>query len=189
MRLLSSPEGIDVETSEDLFAGMGALEFKQPSIDENGNVLCKTAAGEEFAVLPINVNPDDTSRSPARCVSPLKQGDPIWIAAAAGEQTVSSESVQSGGVEVRNENSLAINFTDDGANSLEELTNYLLGYPLGVFVDGVLVAAPRITRPITNGVPVISGFDANTARLLAAKLNSGPLPVPLAPVRGPSPTT
>jgi preprotein translocase subunit SecD len=43
------------------------------------------------------------------------------------------------------------------------------------------VAAPRIQRDsVTDGNALISGFQPENARILAAILNSGPLPLPLA---------
>jgi len=77
-----------------------------------------------------------------------------------------------------NETALAVRFTPEGSDLLELITGALAGYHLGIFVDGELVAAPRIQRAITDGTPVISGFPSQSP-ILAAVLNTAPLPVPL----------
>ena len=179
--------GIERETAVRLLTARGALEFRRPSILNNGLVACKTLDGQDFAVPKQQVNPDSASGQAARCFSADRLGTPQWLPAtvstASGEKTLSAESVQPNGWELREDPSptLAVRFTDDGALLFEQLTSALTGYDLGVFIDGALVAAPRIQRTIKEGRAVISGFDATTARILAAQLNSGPLPVALSP--------
>ena len=181
-------KGIERETAIELFGGRALLEFKQPVLTREGVVSCLTAEGERFGVLPENVNPDDASRSPARCISRDKTGEPEWELArpSGGGDVLTADSVQANGWSVR-EDALVATFTPEAAATLEALTGELAGYPLGIFIDGELVAAPRISRTIDNGEAIISGFGAETARLRAAQLNSGPLPVNLVLVSGASP--
>jgi preprotein translocase subunit SecD len=84
---------------------------------------------------------------------------------------------------------LVARFTPAGAATLEALTEEIAGYPLGIFLDDKLIAAPRVNRAITNGEAFVAGIDTKTARLLAAQLNAGPLPVKLALVSSASPAT
>jgi preprotein translocase subunit SecD len=174
-------KGIERETAIELFGARALLEFKQPVLTQEGVVSCLTAEGERFGVLPENVNPDDASRSPARCSSRDKSGDPEWELArpSAGGEGLTADSVQANGWSVR-EDALVATFTPQAAATLGALTGELTGYPLGIFIDGDLVAAPRISRTIDNGEAIISGFGAEMARLRAAQLNSPPLPVNLA---------
>jgi preprotein translocase subunit SecD len=175
-------EGIDQLTATQLFGTRAALEFKQPVLTVEGIVSCLDSKGERFGVPPQAVNPDDASRSPARCFSTDKIGDPEWEpAVSANGNQLTVESVQAGGWEQRDD-ALFGKFTPAGATTLEEVTRELTGYPLGLFVDGELIAAPRINRAITNGEAFISGFGADQARLRAAQLNSGPLALELSPV-------
>ena len=173
-------KGVDEATAGELFSRRGLLEFRQPRVVGQGFVICRGADGAEFGVPPQNVNPDDASRSPARCFSRDKIGDPVWDPAAAGDAQLTDESVAAGGWTLREDVPfLSVRFTSDGAPLLETITRNLVGYPLGIFLDGELIAAPRIQRPITEAEAVISGFDLGRARLFHAVLNSGPLALPL----------
>jgi preprotein translocase subunit SecD len=173
-------KGVDEATAGELFSRRGEIEFKQPQLTVEGVVVCRTAAGEQFGVLPENLNPDDASRSPARCFSRDKAGDPVWDPAASGDLPLTAASVAPDGWSLNEQPpSISVSFTPEGSTVLKGVTEKLVGYPLGIFVDGELIAAPRIQRPITEGRAVISGFDLARARILAAVLNSGPLALAL----------
>jgi preprotein translocase subunit SecD len=181
-------KGIDSSTATQLFSRGGVLEFKQPKITPEGIVTCRTLSGEEFGVIPENVNPDPPSGELARCFSRDKLGTPVWEPATVPEGDLTAESVEPEGWELREDPpSLAATFTEPGAKVLETVTDSLTGYPLGIFLDGELISAPRIQRAITNGAAVISGFDLEQARIYAAVLNSGPLALSLSATT-PAPT-
>src|SRR5439155_9589596 len=60
------------------------------------------------------------------------------------------------------------------------ITQKLLGAQLAVSLDQQVISAPTVQAPITDGRVVITGnFTEQSAKDLAAVLNSGPLPVPL----------
>ena len=185
-QLLLTLKGIKEGSALQLFTRPGVVEFKRPQISEEALVICKTLQGEQFGVPPSNVNPDDASGSLARCFSLDKLGEPVWVAIEVVAEDGSTsgftaEQVETGGWELRNDNTaILVRFTPDGAILFEKITGTLAGYPLGIFVDGTLVAAPRIQRAVTDGNALISGFQPENARILAAILNSGPLPLPLA---------
>lgn len=185
-QLLLTLKGIKEESAVQLFTRPGVVEFKRPQITEDALVVCNTPQGEQFGVPPSNVNPDDASGSLARCFSLDKLGEPVWVAieVVAEDGSMSgftAEQVETGGWELRNDNTaILVRFTPDGAILFEKITGTLAGYPLGIFVDDALVAAPRIQRAVTDGNALISGFQPENARILAAILNSGPLPLPLA---------
>jgi preprotein translocase subunit SecD len=181
-------KGVDEGTAGELFSRRGELEFKQPRLTVEGVVVCRTAAGEEFGVLPENLNPDDASRSPARCFSRDKVGDPVWDPAASGDVPLTAAGVVPDGWSLNEEPpSISVTFTPDGSALLKGITGQLVGYPLGIFLDGELIAAPRIQRTITEGQAAISGFGLARARIFAAILNSGPLALALT-VSAPAPT-
>jgi len=71
-------------------------------------------------------------------------------------------------------------FNSEGARKFGELTTELVGQPLGIFLDGNLISAPRVNSPITGGSGIIEGgFGADEAKTLAIQLKAGQLPVPL----------
>jgi preprotein translocase subunit SecD len=169
---------VDQATAVELFSRVAALEFKEPSLTAEGIVGCTTASGELFGVIPENVNPDPVSRSLARCISRDMIGDPIWEAASSGDTALTAASVAEQGWEPRADG-LVANFTSEGTTTLEALTRELVGYRLALFLDGVLIAAPRIERPITGGQVGITGIAGADSRIRAAQLNGGQLPVKL----------
>ncbi|MGV3523017.1 MAG: protein translocase subunit SecD [Candidatus Sericytochromatia bacterium] len=71
-------------------------------------------------------------------------------------------------------------FNAEGAKKFGELTTQLVGQPLGIFLDGNMISAPRVNSPITGGSGIIEGgFTAEDAKTLAIQLKAGQLPVPL----------
>lgn len=174
---------VEIDVARRLLLPRGELEFLRPAITTEGSVVCQDADGELFAVSPLNVNPDSATGSLARCFGQGRFGDPQWeptpTATVDGQELTLSEMIEPGSWEIREGGALAPTFTEDGADLLEEVTGALTGYPLGFFVDGRLVGAPRINRAITNGNPFFSGFSDLEARILHAQLNNVPLPAPL----------
>jgi len=177
--------GADQAAVERLATEPAVLEFRRPVIDANGYVVCRTAQGDLFSVPPQLVNPDPASRQMARCFGGTYPGQAEWQPAAINDagvpRALTPDLIEPSGWSVREEPSvsLVVRFGEDGSHLLEALTRALTGYPFGVFLDGKLIAAPRIMRPITNGSAVVSGIGLEEARILAAELNSGPLPVSL----------
>lgn len=69
----------------------------------------------------------------------------------------------------------------DGTKILSDYTTRNVGHYLGIVVDKVVISAPKVNSPITNGSGIIAGsFTQEQAQSLAAYLHAGgPLPVPL----------
>jgi preprotein translocase subunit SecD len=73
---------------------------------------------------------------------------------------------------------VAFEFNSDGATLFQQITQRLVGKPLGIFLDGELISAPTVQAVLgSNGV--ITGLSLEQARLLALQLNAGALPVPV----------
>jgi len=73
---------------------------------------------------------------------------------------------------------VAFQFNGDGATLFGQITQRLIGKPLGIFLDGQQVSAPTVQAVLTdNGV--ITGLSLDQAKLLALQLNAGALPVPI----------
>lgn len=82
--------------------------------------------------------------------------------------------------QVTNEPIVQIDFNDEGAALFEQITTEHTGRSLAIFLDGVVVSAPRINEPISGGTAVITGqFTPEEARDLVKNLNFGALPVPI----------
>jgi preprotein translocase subunit SecD len=71
--------------------------------------------------------------------------------------------------------------TSDGTKIFSDYTTKNVGHYLGIVLDKVVMSAPKVNSPITEGSGIIAGsFTQEEAESLAAYLNvKGPLPIPL----------
>lgn len=77
-----------------------------------------------------------------------------------------------------NQNEVAIEFTDDGAQKFADLTSANVGRTIAILLDGEVLTAPRVNEAITGGKAVITGSrNLEEAHNLAVLLRSGALPV------------
>lgn len=80
----------------------------------------------------------------------------------------------------RTEVVVRLQFDSEGTELFSQLTKDNIGKPLAIFLDGNIIQAPTVQTAITNGEAVITGgFSSEEAKLLATRLNSGALPVPI----------
>ncbi len=75
---------------------------------------------------------------------------------------------------------VSLQFDDAGTKLFGDITTRNVGKQVAIFLDGEAISVPRVNEPITSGSAVISGtFGFTEAKLLAQRLNSGALPVPV----------
>lgn len=75
---------------------------------------------------------------------------------------------------------VSLQFDADGGKLFGEITTRNVGKPVAIFLDGQPISIPTVNEPIMDGNAVISGeFTWEEAKLLAQRLNSGALPVPV----------
>lgn len=75
---------------------------------------------------------------------------------------------------------VTIEFTDEGADLFEQITERLVGEQLAIFVGGDMISAPRVNTKITGGSAIIEGgFTTESAVQLARELNTGAIPAPI----------
>jgi protein-export membrane protein SecD len=76
---------------------------------------------------------------------------------------------------------VSLNFNDEGTKLFGDLTTRNVGKKIAIFLDGSPITnPPTVNEPILSGSAVITGsFNLAEARLLAQRLNSGALPVPI----------
>lgn len=85
-----------------------------------------------------------------------------------------TEDMQTGQIQV------SLNFNDEGTKLFADITTRNANKLVAIFLDGEPISIPRVNEPILSGSAVISGgFTLQEARLLAQRLNSGALPVPV----------
>ena len=75
---------------------------------------------------------------------------------------------------------VSLQFDDEGSQLFAELTRKNIGKPVAIFLDGVSISEPVVQNEIIGGRAVITGsYNINEAKLLARRLQSGALPVPV----------
>jgi len=71
---------------------------------------------------------------------------------------------------------------ETGAKLFSQVTGRLIGQPLAIFLDDVLISAPTVQAQI-GASGIIEGLNVSEAEILAIQLNAGALPVPLNPIQ------
>jgi len=73
-----------------------------------------------------------------------------------------------------------LELTDEGSRLFAEVTRRNVGRTLAIYLDGSPISVPVVQTEIADGQAVITGsFTPNEAKVLATRLNSGALPVPI----------
>ena len=76
-----------------------------------------------------------------------------------------------------------LEFNDEGKKLFADITKANINKQVAIFLDGQVLSAPVVRSEITDGVAIITGdFNAQQAKDLALRLNSGALPVPIRPI-------
>ncbi|MCS7200655.1 MAG: protein translocase subunit SecD [Patescibacteria group bacterium] len=75
---------------------------------------------------------------------------------------------------------VVLSFNEEGAKIFKQLTEKYLGQPIAIFLDNMMISAPRVEEVISEGQARITGnFTIDEARTLASRLKQGALPAPL----------
>jgi protein-export membrane protein SecD len=75
---------------------------------------------------------------------------------------------------------IALSFNSEGKELFAKITEQEIGKPVAISLDGIILSAPTVREPITDGRAVISGdFTLQEARDLVRGLKYGALPVPV----------
>ncbi|MEK9175375.1 MAG: protein translocase subunit SecD [Patescibacteria group bacterium] len=75
---------------------------------------------------------------------------------------------------------ISLQFNDEGSRLFEEITTNNVDYPVGIFLDGIMISNPVVREKITGGKAQITGqFTIQEAKSLVQGLNTGALPVPI----------
>lgn len=102
--------------------------------------------------------------------------DQVWHTIMTNEGIETAQVVR----DQSNAYQVAFTLTDEGKKIFSDHTTNNTGTYLGIVLDKVIISAPIIQQPITNGQGVISGsFTQETANDLAVVLQTKPLPFPI----------
>ena len=125
---------------------------------------------KEYEVARVFVR----TKSPTDIVPPAGQWKFTGLTGKQLEKAEVTQDSRSGQIQVN------LQFNGDGAKLFADITTRNVGKPVAIFLDGEAISTPNVNEPILEGSAVISGdFKWDEAKLLAQRLNSGALPVPV----------
>lgn len=178
-RLIVELAGItDVNQAIKLIGETPLLEFKTQIPFDRGNVIIKQKLGDKTAGITAE----------ALC-SPANTGILIQFIAGYGVDPCYTPT-QLGGRHLQNaqvvfdpntaQPQVNLILNEEGKKLFAEITSANVGKTLAIYLDGQPISLPTVRTAITDGNAVIEGgFTARDAKVLATRLNSGALPVPI----------
>ncbi|MEO0947484.1 MAG: protein translocase subunit SecD [Cyanobacteria bacterium J06641_5] len=181
----------DPDQAERVLGGTAELEFRAQSPNTEGRLAAEIGAREELRIELIQLA-ETPDTAPEQIAAKAKSLEATH--AAIAEQFAPTEltgkslqDAQPGPLPNSEQWQVAIRFDGEGGEKFAELTKNLAGTGrgLGIFLDGVLVSAPRVdvqyaARGIAGGsATVTGGFDFDSANDLAIQLRGGSLPFPV----------
>lgn len=134
----------------------------------------RTGGGGDEADLPLVACAQDGS---VKYVLGPVEIEGTQIASASSGLRTTAQGV------VTNEWIVQLEFTGEGTQAFSESTQRLVTLPtprdqFAIVLDGLVISAPSVNQPITNGSAEISGnFTRESAATLASQLNFGSLPI------------
>lgn len=99
-----------------------------------------------------------------------------------GPTLLTGEAFHKATVAKSGEGNLKIDFelVSEGSRNFGRITTDNIGKQIAILLDYVVLSAPKVNEPITDGVGEITGdFSENEARELAAIISSGAIPISL----------
>ena len=191
-RLAVQLPGIDPEKARELVGRTAVLEFREPKLDENKNIL--VCQGGTVTYDPPGCEGGQEVALPPQSLTAQSEESIIWVPA----QAVGSDGLQKdltgrflkpntfvSGNPTTGLPVLNFQMTSEGSGLLQQVTDRLLGLPMAFFLDGEpirgndnRIIAPTV-RAVISDKGIIEGLSADDARLLSIQLNGGALPVPL----------
>ena len=160
----------DGDVSTELVKSFDGLNITQRISAQEEIVGPGTATATLYKIARIFVK----TKQPIDIVPPSEQWKETGLSGKQLKRTEVSQDSNTGQVQV------ALQFNDEGTKLFADITTRSAGKLVAIFLDGTPVSIPRVNEPILNGSAVISGsFTIQESSLLAQRLNSGALPVPV----------
>lgn len=178
-RLIVDLAGVrDVNEAIKLIGETPFLEFKTELPLEQGQAIVQRYLGVDADKVPVEAlcNPANV-QTLVLFVNQYREDPCYQPSGLSGRHLKSVEVVFEQG---RLTPQVSLHLNDEGTKLLGQLTADNLGRRLAIYLDGAPISLPTIQAAITDGNAIITGnFSPQEARLLATRLNSGALPVPI----------
>ena len=146
----------DVNQAITLIGQVALLEMEDPVLDASGNQVMDASGNPEF--------------TPAKATGTNGQSEEL-----TGQYLKPNTNVQ---VDQTGKPEVAFQWDSEGAKLFQQITTRDLNKPLGIFLDGKLIADPTVQAVLSDS-GVITGLTLTDAKTLAIELNSGNLVAPL----------
>ena len=155
------PKVEDIDLVVALITSRGELDFRERVVDAHGFPVLNEEGNEQWVIAKAKGSDGQERELTGKYLKPNAQ-------VVLEPQT--------------NQPEVDFDWNEEGAVLFEQITQRNLWKPLGIFLDGKLISAPKVMAMIKDK-GVITGLNLDEARTLTAQLNSGALPVPLSVVK------
>ena len=178
--VIELPGVTDLDEAVKMIGQTPLLEFKVEATKEEQERI-----NEEInAILTATANPEDNIELDLSILSELENSR--YVNTDLTGKFLEKATLQFSQAGIANGGSLqsrpiiALNFNREGADLFEEITSANVGKTIAIYLDGLIVSAPRVNTAISGGSAIIEGdFTIEEAKTTVGRLNSGALPIPI----------
>ena len=126
---------------------------------------------------------DEAEFNPEKAIAELGETALLTFRDPQGNILLEGKNVKNAMVQLdpqTNQQVVALEFDKEGAKLFEQATEKLIGSSMAIYMDDMMISNPRVDEKIPGGQAIITGMaNAEEARDLASKINSGSLPFSL----------
>lgn len=177
--VIELPGVTDIDEAIAMIGETPFLEFRtERALSETEAILA------EFEKVQMNMEQSDTE--PLVIDESLIAQDPYYISTELTGKYLEKSSMQfpQGGIaqggSLQSNPYITLSFNREGADLFEKITSENVGKTIAIYLDGMLVSAPRVNTAIAGGQAIIEGnFTVDEAKTIVGRLNSGALPIPI----------
>lgn len=159
-------------------SGSNRIVVELPGIKDVNEAINQIGQTPTLEFKTQNPNPQAVTASSSQVVL---NTDNSWVSTGLSGKQLQKATVDfQSGQSLSSQVVVRLQFDGDGAKIFSQITSANIGKPIAIFLDGQILSAPTVQNAITDGTAIITGnFTVQQAKDLAARLNSGALPVPI----------
>ncbi len=126
---------------------------------------------------------DEADFDPQKAVSEIGETAKLTFRDPDGNVVLEGTDVTKSSVQINQQNGIPfvmLELSSKGAEKFAEATGRLIGQPIAIYMDEMLISAPKVQNQITGGRAEITNMESlEAAAELSNKINSGALPFSL----------
>ncbi|MEG0352814.1 MAG: protein translocase subunit SecD [Cellulosilyticaceae bacterium] len=166
-------------TSEEMDSARAVIEAR---LDAK-NILDREITVDEEngrVILRFPWKSDETAFNPEQAIAEIGQTAKLTFRDSQNNILVEGKHVKQSTPQTDTSNNqyvVQLSFDQEGAKLFADATKRLVGQPIAIYMDEVLISSAIVNEPIADGNAVISGgFTSEEAKDLAETINAGALP-------------